>query len=103
MTGFDSRGRSTRAWSARRESRVARAWRIAMAHMGVGEIPIEELDLGTRGAKPAPPASSTPTPPVQEKPQKDTRAPAPREDEIDRSADDSFPASDPPSWTPSHA
>jgi len=96
MTGFDSKGRSTQAWSARRESRVARAWRIAMAHMGVGEIPIEELDLGT---------PATPAKPVKEepRPQKDTRAPVPSEDEIDRSADESFPASDPPSWTPSHA
>ncbi len=95
MTGFDSKGRSTRAWSARRESRVARAWRIAMAHMGVGEIPIDELDLGDPGG--APPVKDEPPP------HKDARPPAPSDQEVDRSADESFPASDPPSWTPSHA
>jgi hypothetical protein len=66
-------------------SQVAEAWRIAMAHLHLGEVPIEELDLGDpKGAAP-----------------KDPKPPTERE--IDDSVDESFPASDPPSWTKTHA
>lgn len=87
----------------KRRSRVAEAWRIAMAHMQLGEIPIEQLDLGD----PLPPEEARPQPK-----QADGTAPrgrdadperAPNEAEIDESGDESFPASDPPSWPRSHA
>ena len=89
-----------------RRWRVAEAWRIAMAHMQLGEIPIEQLDI-------ADPLPATPAEPPhatdgdeQEDPSETERddSPAePTESEIDDSVDDSFPASDPPSWPKSHA
>ncbi len=71
---------------ATRESRVARAWRIAFAHMSGGEIPMEALDFAHVDERI-----------VSDKSLKEQDA------EIDRSADESFPASDPPSWSRSHA
>ena len=64
-----------------RESRVARAWRIALAHMSGGEIPMDQLDF-----------AQAPTKDIAE-----------QDAEIDRSAEESFPASDPPSSSRSHA
>ena len=89
-----------------RRSRVAEAWRIAMAHMQLGEIPIEQLDI-------ADPLPSTPAEPPHaadcderakpSEPERDDAPAKPSESDIDDSVDDSFPASDPPSWPKSHA
>jgi hypothetical protein len=60
-------------------SRIERAWRVISAHLGFGEVPIEALDLD----------------PFVDPGITDDAA-------VDRAADDSFPASDPPSFTASH-
>jgi len=70
--------------ASQRVSWVARAWRVALAHLRGGETPVEELDLGGPASVPE-------------------REHDRRNDAIDESVDESFPASDPPSWTSSHA
>ena len=94
---------ATGAGEARR-SRVAEAWRIAMAHMQLGEVPIEQLDFADAASSP-PVAGSprTPTPTSHAVEREDDDRPAPSDAEIDEEGDDSFPASDPPSWPKSHA
>jgi hypothetical protein len=88
-----------------RRSRIAEVWGIAMAHMQLGDVPIEALDLGD----PLPETPETPTPAPGTAPERgaasgdDDRAHPANEAEIDESVDESFPASDPPSWSKSHA
>jgi hypothetical protein len=76
----------------RPESYVARAWRIALAHMRLGEIPIEQSDLASVEMNPSAARLVSPEAHVERS-----------SDEVDRSVEESFPASDPPSWTSSHA
>lgn len=83
-----------------RRSRVAEAWRVAMAHMHLGEIPIEQLDLGDPLPEDARSQLTGDTAHPGEDVERDR---APSEAEIDESSDESFPASDPPSWSRSHA
>lgn len=86
-----------------RRSRVAEAWRVATAHMRLGEIPIEQLDIGDPlPGDAAPPANRADdsAPLADAAPASDH---AVSEAEIDESGDDSFPASDPPSWPRSHS
>lgn len=85
-----------------RRSRVAEVWRIAMAHMQLGEVPIDQLDFADAASSRPGDESPRPPTPSSQAAERDDR-PEPSEAEIDEEVDDSFPASDPPSWPKSHA
>ena len=87
-----------------RLSRLKNLWRIVRGHL-VGDVPITSLDLDPyaqmnhasapgagRGATPAPTGRPSPS-----------DAPIEGDATVDEASDDSFPASDPPSFTSSRA
>jgi hypothetical protein len=98
--------RDARTPMPRGPSWVARAWEVARAHLCLGEMPIERLDIADLPSASSDPAGESARA-SREPLGAPERAPDPAErrlpDPVDESVDESFPASDPPSWTSSHA
>lgn len=62
----------------------------------------DEPDFDLRGQEPAPEVPAEPGPGVEDSPYSPPAAPdEPAEDEVEEASEDSFPASDPPSYTDS--
>jgi hypothetical protein len=70
-------------------------WRVIRAHL-IGEVPITKLDLDAHAS----PSDRTARPAPPERPAVD-ETPAERDSTVDEASDESFPASDPPSFTAS--
>lgn len=77
-----------------RLSRLRNLWRVVRGHL-IGEVPITKLDLDPLAL----PSDRTARPTVDERPA--AGSPAERDATVDEASDDSFPASDPPSFTAS--
>ncbi len=78
-----------------RLSRLKRVWRVVRAHL-FGEVPIEALDLPGEAERGS---ASSPALPAEAARARDADAPPTRDAIVDEASDDSFPASDPPSFT----
>ncbi len=78
------------------QSYVAEAWRVTLAHLRLGEVPFERLDIA--GPWPLATERESQQPVPDAAPERGSS-----DAEIDESAAESFPASDPPSWPHTHA
>lgn len=77
-----------------RLSRLRNLWRVVRAHL-IGEVPITKLDFD-----PHEPRSDRVRPSASERSATD-ETPIERDSAVDEASDESFPASDPPSFTAS--
>jgi hypothetical protein len=79
-----------------RLSRLRKLWRVIRAHL-IGEVPITKLDLEPNVS---PSDRTAPSVPPAERPAAE-ESHAARDNSVDEASDESFPASDPPSFTAS--
>jgi hypothetical protein len=78
-----------------RLSRLRKLWRVIRAHL-IGEVPITKLDLEPNVS---PSDRTAPSVPPERPAAEESHAA--RDNSVDEASDESFPASDPPSFTAS--